>query len=118
MKEIKHNVPGKNNILLEQERMEAEFKRVTEKQDGRFAKDVPAIFVGGPFNGQKINHALLMAMKCKGYTPRWSQMNGINHSLDYVCLEDQPVIEGYLSPCMDGGYLRYETQEVYDALSH
>ena len=37
---------------------------------------------------------------------------------DNILLEDQPIIEGYLSPSQDGNYLRYETQEVYDALSH
>lgn len=33
-------------------------------------------------------------------------------------LDDQPVYTGWLGPMWDGGKLRYETQEVYDMLSH
>ena len=32
-------------------------------------------------------------------------------------LDNQPMVDGYLSPMWDGGKLRYETQEVYDMLS-
>lgn len=32
-------------------------------------------------------------------------------------LDNQPMVDGYLSPMWDGGKLRYETQEVYDKLS-
>ena len=120
MKEYDKKDPDKEyvRILLAKAKQDAEFKRVTEKQDGSFAHVLPTVFYGGPFDGQKISHAILMAMRNKGYTPRWSEMRGINHAHDNLALEDQPVIEGYVGPTIDRGCLRYETQEVYDTLSH
>ena len=32
-------------------------------------------------------------------------------------LDNQPLVDGYLSPMWDGGKLRYETAEVYDIMS-
>lgn len=32
-------------------------------------------------------------------------------------LDNQPTLEGYCGPMWDGDALRYETQEIYDALS-
>lgn len=32
-------------------------------------------------------------------------------------LDNQPTLEGYCGPMWDGNGLRYETQEIYDALS-
>lgn len=33
-------------------------------------------------------------------------------------LDNQPIIEGFLGPMWDGDMLRYETQELYNALSN
>ena len=35
----------------------------------------------------------------------------------HAVLDNNPLVDGYLSPMWDGGMLRYETQEVYDMLS-
>lgn len=104
-------------IRRDREEQERDFEAVTSRQDGRHAHDLDAVFVGGALDGQHIPHIQLMYMKNKGYTPRWSAMKVHNPLLINLDLEDQPIIEGYLSPMLDGGVLRYETQEVYDALS-
>lgn len=105
-------------MMRAREEAERDFKEVTSKQDGSFAKDIEAVFVGGKFDGMKISHEMLMGMKNKGFTPRFSAMKEHNPLLVNLDLEDQPIIEGYLSPMFDGGCLRYETQEVYDRLSN
>lgn len=99
------------------DRSTKEFERVTKMQDGSHAMDVPAVFYGGRLDGLRISHKELMEYPNKGYTPRWSAMKEHNWNLVNLKLEDQPIIEGYLSPMLDGGNLRYETQEVYDANS-
>lgn len=104
--------------MMSRIRQEAEYERVTSAQTGSFAVDIKARFVGGELDGLVVEHITLMAMKHKGYTPRWSAMAFHNHNLVNLSLEDQPIIEGYLSPMLDGGMLRYETQEVYDRLSN
>ena len=99
-------------------RQKEDYNKVVSAQDGSYAIDLPVRFVGGKLNGEIISHTVLMKMSNKGYTPRWSAMEFVNHMHDNILLEDQPIIDGYLSPCLDGDYLRYETQEVYDMLSH
>ena len=46
-------------------RLEAEedMKRVQEAQDGSFAHNIPAVFVGGKYNGLMVDHKTLMKMK-------------------------------------------------------
>ena len=102
--------------LESKQAMDEEFQRVTSQQNGSYAKDLIAFFVGGPLHGKFVNHEELMKMEHKGYTPRWSAMKNHNKLLINLKLEDQPVIDGYLSPMLDAGMLRYETQEVYDCM--
>lgn len=92
-------------------------ERVSRAQNGCFAHDLDAVFVGGRLDGQRISHEMLMMLKNTGYTLRFSQLEQHNERLVNLDLEDQPIIEGYLSPMLDGGVLRYETQDVYDRLS-
>lgn len=107
-----------DEIIKSQKEIEEEdFNKVTSEQTGRYARDLDAVFVGGRLDGQHIPHIQLMLIENKGYTPRWSAMKVHNPLTINLDLEDQPIIEGYLSPMLDGGCLRYETQEVYDVLS-
>ena len=105
-------------MMMSRIRQESEYERVTSVQTGSFAMDVKAMFVGGKYDGLVIEHTVLMEMTCKGYTPRWSEMAFHNKKLVNLVLEDQPLIEGYLSPMLDGEMLRYETQEDYDRLTN
>lgn len=87
------------------------------KQDGSHAIPRPAIFVGGRYHGLYMTHEELKKVGNGKYSIRWSAFKYHNPLTDNVNLEDQPLVDGYLGPMWDGGYLRYETQEVYDALS-
>ena len=54
--------------------------------------------------------------KITGYTPDQTE---IREKGGFTCsplLDNQPMFEGFLSPMLDGGMLRYETQEVYDLM--
>ena len=104
------------DIAKAREEQERDFLEVTSRQDGSYAQDITAKFFGGRLDGEVISHVVLMEMKNKGYTPRWSEMKVHNEKLVNLKLEDQPIIEGYLSPMLDGGCLRYETQEIYDMM--
>lgn len=104
-------------IRISREEQEQDFREVTSQQNGRYAHELDAVFVGGALNGQHIPHIQLMHMENKGYTPRWSAMKVHNPNLINLDLEDQPIIEGYLSPMLDGECLRYESQEAYDTLT-
>ena len=97
---------------------EAEFNKVWKSQDGTHAVPHTAFFVGGPFHGRYMTHKELKSHGNGEYAPRWSAMKYHNPLLINLDIEDQPYVDGYLGPMWDGGYLRYETQEVYDALSH
>ena len=97
--------------------IDKQIEAVRAKQNGAFGENLPAFFVGGELNGQTVAHCILMMMQNEGYTIRWSQVPGCNQNHINLSLEDQPIIKGYLSPMIDRGMLRYETQEVYDALS-
>ena len=97
---------------------EAEFNRVLSAQDGSHAIPHPAFFVSGKYHGLYMAHKELVSKGNGTFTPRWSAMKYHNDLLVNLDLEDQPMIGGYLSPMWDGGYLRYETQEVYDIMSN
>ena len=105
-------------IMQEKEKYEAEFNRVLSAQDGSHAIPHPAFFVGGTYHGLYMTHKELVSNGNGTFTPRWSAMKYHNDLLVNLDLEDQPMIDGYLSPMWDGGYLRYETQEVYDTMSN
>ena len=93
-----------------------EFNKVLSTQDGSHAIPHAAFFVGGKFHGLYMTHEELKANGNGKFTPRWSAMKYHNDLLVNLDLEDQPMVDGYLSPMWDGGRLRYETQEVYDMM--
>lgn len=94
-------------------------KELLAKQDGSSGRNISAIFVGGRLSGVRMSHKELLKAGNGNFSLRWSQMpegmhNQITENLD---LEDQPEVDGYLGPMLDGNELRYETQEVYDIMS-
>ncbi|MCM1329347.1 MAG: hypothetical protein NC253_07880 [Ruminococcus sp.] len=101
-------------------------------------------FVGGAYNGQKWRYAALETRNLiKGYTKDWSEERVKGILCPREELDNQPIIDGYLSPTYDGvryivdgkvksdwqcteeekaksdsyHVIRYETKEVYDVLS-
>lgn len=77
-----------------------------------------AMFVGGPLNGQVLDVEIVKAKYCNGkYTEDLSAKRARGAWVHRAELDNQPMVDGYLSPMWDGGMLRYETQEVYDMLS-
>lgn len=97
------------------DKYERDFAEVVSKQDGSHATPLAAFFVGGKYHGLYMTHKELKAKGNGKFTPRWSAMKYHNSHVS-PDLEDQPMIDGYLSPMLDGGRLRYETQEVYDLM--
>ena len=93
------------------------FAEVVMAQDGSHAIPHPAFFCGGKYHGRYMTHEELKAVGNGEYSPRWSAMKYHNPILINLNLEDQPEVDGYLGPMWDGGYLRYDTQEVYDCLT-
>ena len=74
-----------------------------------------AQFVGGRLNGQVMDVAFVIANHCNGnYTEDLSAVRARGGFCCNPILDNQPMVDGYLSPMLDGGMLRYETQEVYD----
>ena len=108
---------GIKEMLESEDKYEKEFARVVSQQDGTHAIPRAGFFCGGKYHGLYMTHDELKAKGNGEFTPRWSAMKYHNENLVNLALEDQPMIDGYLSPMLDGGYLRYETQEVYEALS-
>lgn len=76
-----------------------------------------ALFVGGKLNGKVMDVQEVIEKHCNGrFTEDLSEIRahgGICHS---PILDNQPIVDGYLPPMLDGGKLRYETQEVYDMM--
>lgn len=107
---------GIKEMLESEDKYENDFAETVSKQDGTHAIPRAAFFVGGKYHGRYMTHTELKAKGNGEFTPRWSAMKYHNANLVNLALEDQPMIDGYLSPMLDSGYLRYETQEVYDAM--
>ena len=105
-----------NEEILRQEReAEEDMKRVEASQNGSYAnKDLRAAFYGGRYDGMNVSHEELESLGNGKYTLRFSALKVHNKALLNLDLEDQPLVNGYLSPMLDGGVLRYETPEVYD----
>lgn len=77
-----------------------------------------AIFVGGKLNGQVMPVEKVIREYCNGhYTEDLSEIRKRGGCVHRKELDNQPMVDGYLSPMWDGGMLRYETQEVYNMLS-
>lgn len=79
-----------------------------------------AIFVGGKYDGKMFDIADLE--KLAEFTGKYSQSYELEEAHDIPCprpeLWNRPKISGYVGPMWDGDKLRYETQEVYNALSY
>lgn len=98
---------------------EEDRKRVLASQNGSYAnKNLRAIFVGGRYSGMNISHSELEALGNGEFTLRFSACKSHNPSLINLDLEDQPLVDGYLSPILDGGVLRYVTQEICVSMSN
>lgn len=104
-------------MMKQREEQMNDMKQVQAAQDGSHAHNIPAVFVGGKYNGLMVDHDTLMKMGNGQFTLRWSQLKQHNPLTINLDLEDQPMVDGYLSPMQDGNKLRYETQEVYDLMS-
>lgn len=77
-----------------------------------------AQFVGGKLNGQIMDIQEVIRNHCNGhFTEDLSEIRKRGGWVHRAELDNQPMVDGYLSPMWDGGMLRYETQEVYDLLS-
>ena len=78
-----------------------------------------AIFVGGKLNGLEMDVEEIMnsGLWNRKVTPNYSEARKYFLGVPRKELDNQPLVDGYLSPMWDGGMLRYETQEVYDMLS-
>ena len=84
-------------------------------------------FVGGRLHGQMVPKYVAMEMDCKtGMTEDLTEWRNHGACVHRAELDNQPTFDGYLGPMWNGtinvggatlGVLRYETQEVYDALS-
>lgn len=77
-----------------------------------------AIFVGGRFHGMVVTAEQLEAMGNGRRSLDLSAERAKGCCVHRAELDNQPLVDGYLSPMWDGGRLRYETQEVYDLLSN
>ena len=76
-----------------------------------------AVFVGGKLNGQTMTVEEVKAKHWNGeLTMDWSEVRKRGGFCCNPILDNQPMVDGYLSPMLDGGKLRYETQEVYDMM--
>lgn len=105
------------DMMEKRRKAEEEFNRIHSAQDGTHAVPHSAFFVGGRFHGLYMTHEELRKNGNGTFTPRWSVMPEHNDLLVNLDLEDQPMVDGYLSPMWDGGRLRYETQSAYDVNS-
>ena len=73
-----------------------------------------AIFVGGRYNGMVADELQLRALGNGKFTEDLTELRERGCCVHRAELDNQPLVDGYLSPMWDGGRLRYETQEVYD----
>ena len=80
-------------------------------------KELKAIFVGGRYDGKEVTQEELIKMGNGEFTPDMSECRKQGGLCWREELDNQPLVDGYIGPCWDGGKLRYETQEVYDMLS-
>lgn len=77
----------------------------------------PVVIVGGELQGQ-YTRGYVVSNFCIGiYTQDYSQVRAKGFVGQRKELDRQPKIPGYLGPMWDGSRLRYETSEVYKAIS-
>ena len=73
-----------------------------------------ALFVGGRYHGLVVDEEQLKEMGNGEFTEDLSELRAKGCCVHRAELDNQPLVDGYLSPMLDGGKLRYETQQVYD----
>lgn len=74
------------------------------------------IFVS--MNGvEEYNSPKEVPYKITDYMPDLSEIRNRGGFCRSELLDNQPIYEGFLTPMLDGGCLRYETAEVCDMLS-
>ena len=78
-----------------------------------------AYFAGGRYNGLEIDTQVILESNLWNgeLTEDLSEIRARGGWVHRAELDNQPKVNGYLSPMWDGDGLRYETQEVYDMLS-
>lgn len=78
-----------------------------------------ATFVGGKYDGLTVDvETIYRAGMWNGrFHPDYSNLRNRGALVPRAELDNQPEVDGYLGPMWDGGMLRYETQDVYNALS-
>lgn len=77
-----------------------------------------AIFVGGKLNGTVTTTEEIKAKYWNGkLTEDLSEVRARGGLVHREELDNQPMVDGYLSPMWDGDGIRYESPEVYDMLS-
>ncbi len=77
-----------------------------------------AHFVGGIHDGKYMTEWQIEQELCNGkHSADLSEVRARGGCVHHAVLDNNPLVDGYLSPMWDGGMLRYETQEVYDMLS-
>lgn len=78
-----------------------------------------AEFVGGKYNGMIMDtqEILNSAIWNGKLTEDLSEIRAKGGCVHRAELDNQPMVDGYLSPMWDGDGIRYETWEVYDMLS-
>lgn len=97
-----------------------------------------AQFFGGKYDGKTVDYDQLLKMGCGEFTEDLSEIREKGGLVRRAELDNQPLVDGYLSPIWDGlryngkyefqcteeekasiepvAILRYETQEVYDLM--
>ena len=78
-----------------------------------------AYFAGGRYNGLEIDTQVILESNLWNgeLTEDLSEIRARGGLVHRAELDNQPMVDGYLSPMWDGDGLRYETQGVYDMLS-
>jgi hypothetical protein len=75
------------------------------------------IFIGGKYNYHIYSREQVISIGNGKFTEDLSELRAKGVCCHRKELDNQPLVDGYLSPMWDGGKIRYETQDVYDALS-
>lgn len=78
-----------------------------------------AYFAGGRYNGLEIDTQVILESNLWNgeLTEDLSELRARGVCVHRAELDNQPKVDGYLSPMWDGDGIRYETQEVYDMMS-
>lgn len=85
-----------------------------------FTEETKCFFAGGRFNGMTLTVAECRKRGMVGGTaPDWSKERKVSRMCPYPIFDNAPKFAGYLGPFAGeaDAPLRYETSEVYNALS-